>query len=128
MKDLVSETVWLEILIFSKASRVGFTVSLLTCSRLLASSPLACACALAAIRNAPAMKSAIAQTEDANRNLRPTIVPLPPSLDSLERASEKVKAALRYNQTTILAVRCHRHNLATTLLANLRAGAARSLA
>src|SRR5208282_2186901 len=120
MKDFVSDTVWLERSILLKASRIGVTTSLLTCSRLLTSPLVIWAWALAATKIAAAMNDAIVQSEDTNRNRRRTIVSSPPSRMRSKRASEKVKAHHRYNQTTILAVRCHRQKLATILFTRTR--------
>lgn len=115
MKDLVSDTVWLERSIVSKGSGFGVTASLLTCARLLASPLVIWACALAATKIAAAINDAIVHSEDTNRSRRRTIVSSPPSRMRSKRATEKVKAHHRYNQTLILAVRRQRQNLAMKL-------------
>ena len=76
VKDLVSVGAPLERLIFLKSSLLGVTLSLL-----LATSPVTWAGTLAADKIVAAtMNDATAQSEDANRNLRRTIVTsfLPP--------------------------------------------------
>jgi hypothetical protein len=79
VKDVVPVTVWLDRWTLLKASRVGFTTSLLTRTPLLASTPFTWPRAVAPNKIvAAAMNDAVVQSVDTNLNRRRTIVSSPP--------------------------------------------------